>query len=100
MVGFLVFQYSSTYVSTEEASISGTVVYRGQNDDSDSPRTPKSRLGLQERTFSAALEDSELNLAEVGILFLNFSMFTVIPVRFCKSSGLIFLWVMFASNSW
>ncbi|XP_075488806.1 uncharacterized protein LOC142527768 isoform X1 [Primulina tabacum] len=55
---------SSTYDSTEDASISGTVVYRGQHDDSDSPRTPKSRLGLQERTFSAALEDSEINLAE------------------------------------
>ncbi|PIN00885.1 Serine/threonine protein kinase [Handroanthus impetiginosus] len=55
---------SSTYASAEDASISGTVVYRGQNDDSDSPRTPKSRLGLQERSFSAALEDSEVNLAE------------------------------------
>ncbi|KAL3849180.1 hypothetical protein ACJIZ3_011062 [Penstemon smallii] len=55
---------TSTYASTEDASISGTVVYRGQYDDSDSPRTPKSRLGLQERTSSAAFEDSELNLAE------------------------------------
>ncbi|XP_057797414.1 uncharacterized protein LOC131013367 isoform X2 [Salvia miltiorrhiza] len=55
---------SSKYTSAEDASISGTVVYRGQHDDSDSPRTPKSRLGLQERTFSAALEDSETNLAE------------------------------------
>ncbi|XP_073123497.1 uncharacterized protein [Henckelia pumila] len=55
---------SSTYASTEDTSISGTVVYRGQHDDSDSPRTPKSRLGLQERTFSAALEDSETNLSE------------------------------------
>ncbi|KAH6795678.1 hypothetical protein C2S51_036664 [Perilla frutescens var. frutescens] len=55
---------SSKYASAEDASISGTVVYRGQHDDSDSPRTPKSRLGLQERTFSAALEDSETNLAE------------------------------------
>lgn len=55
---------SSKYASAEDSSISGTVVYRGQHDDSDSPRTPKSRLGLQERTFSAALEDSETNLAE------------------------------------
>lgn len=55
---------SSKYASAEDASISGTVVYRGQHDDSDSPRTPKSRLGLQEKTFSAALEDSETNLAE------------------------------------
>ncbi|KAL1563740.1 non-specific serine/threonine protein kinase [Salvia divinorum] len=54
----------SKYTSSEDSSISGTVVYRGQNEDSESPRTPKSRLGLQERTFSAALEDSETNLAE------------------------------------
>ncbi|KZV23239.1 serine/threonine-protein kinase sid1-like [Dorcoceras hygrometricum] len=55
---------SSPYASTEDTSISGTVVYRGQHDDLDSPRTPKSRLGLQERTFKAALEDSDINLAE------------------------------------
>ncbi|KAL1567183.1 non-specific serine/threonine protein kinase [Salvia divinorum] len=55
---------SNKYTSAEDASISGTVVYRGQHDDSESPKTPKSRLGLQERTFSAALEDSETNLAE------------------------------------
>ncbi|XP_042063696.1 germinal center kinase 1-like isoform X5 [Salvia splendens] len=55
---------SSKYTSAEDSSISGTVVYRGQHEDSESPRTPKSRLGLQERTFSAALEDSETNLAE------------------------------------
>ncbi|KAA8523930.1 hypothetical protein F0562_010353 [Nyssa sinensis] len=55
---------SSTYASFEESSTSGTVVYRGQNDDSDSPRTPKSRLGIQERTSSASLEDSSINLAE------------------------------------
>ncbi|KAL0301198.1 UNVERIFIED_CONTAM: Serine/threonine-protein kinase svkA [Sesamum radiatum] len=36
----------------------------GEHEDSDSPRTPKSRLGLQERTFTAYLEDSEANLAE------------------------------------
>ncbi|KAL8505795.1 hypothetical protein ACS0TY_016860 [Phlomoides rotata] len=55
---------SSTYASAEDTSSSGTVVYRGQHDDSDSPRTPKSRLGLQERTSSAAPEDSEVNLSE------------------------------------
>ncbi|XP_051152063.1 uncharacterized protein LOC127266032 [Andrographis paniculata] len=55
---------SSTLTSAEDTSISGTIVYRGQHDDSDSPRTPKSRLGLQERTSSAAVEDSETNLAE------------------------------------
>ncbi|KAL0320650.1 UNVERIFIED_CONTAM: hypothetical protein Sradi_5326500, partial [Sesamum radiatum] len=55
---------SSMYASAEDASISGTVVFRGEHDDSDSPRTPKSRLGLQERTFTAYLEDSDANLAE------------------------------------
>ncbi|XP_024027849.1 serine/threonine-protein kinase 24 isoform X4 [Morus notabilis] len=55
---------SSTYASFEDASPSGTVVFRGQHDDSDSPRTPKSRLGIQERTSNASLEDSATNLAE------------------------------------
>ncbi|WZZ47602.1 hypothetical protein YC2023_043861 [Brassica napus] len=52
------------YTSFDDASTSGTVVVRGQNDDSGSPRTPKSRLGLQERSSSAS-EDSIANLAEV-----------------------------------
>uniref|UniRef100_A0A0D3BMU2 Protein kinase domain-containing protein n=1 Tax=Brassica oleracea var. oleracea TaxID=109376 RepID=A0A0D3BMU2_BRAOL len=51
------------YTSFDDASTSGTVVVRGQNDDSGSPRTPKSRLGLQERSSSAS-EDSIANLAE------------------------------------
>ncbi|KAL7218282.1 hypothetical protein ACSBR2_011538 [Camellia fascicularis] len=54
---------SSTYASFEDASTSGTFVYRGQHDDSDSPRTPKSRLGIVERSSSAS-EDSAMNLAE------------------------------------
>ncbi|GER43071.1 kinase family protein [Striga asiatica] len=58
------FTSSRTLASTEDTSISGTVVYRGPSEDSGSPRTAKSRLGLQERTFSAVLEDSEANLAE------------------------------------
>ncbi|CAH9108065.1 unnamed protein product [Cuscuta epithymum] len=59
------FLSSSTNVLVEDASTSsGTVVYRGRNDDSDSPRTPRSRLGIQERSSSASLEDSETNLAE------------------------------------
>ncbi|KAL3508699.1 hypothetical protein ACH5RR_028100 [Cinchona calisaya] len=53
---------SSTYTSVEDSSTSGTVVYRGQHEDSDSPR--KSRLGIQERSSSASLEDSSINLAE------------------------------------
>ncbi|CAI9088704.1 OLC1v1023112C1 [Oldenlandia corymbosa var. corymbosa] len=53
---------SSTYTSLEDSSTSGTVVYRGHHDDLESPR--KSRLGIQERTSSAPIEDSSLNLAE------------------------------------
>ncbi|XP_038897628.1 germinal center kinase 1 isoform X3 [Benincasa hispida] len=48
----------------EDTSFSGTVVMRGQRDDSDSPQTPKSRLGIQERTSSFSPEDSASNLAE------------------------------------
>ncbi|KAK7853251.1 serine/threonine-protein kinase svka [Quercus suber] len=55
---------SGTSATFEDSSTSGTVVFRGQNDDSDSPRTPKSRLGIQEKTYTASLEDSAINLAE------------------------------------
>ncbi|XP_015583152.2 germinal center kinase 1 [Ricinus communis] len=55
---------SSTVASFEDASTSGTVIFRGQHDDYDSPQTPKSRLGIKERTSSASLEDSAVNLAE------------------------------------
>ncbi|KAH0654033.1 hypothetical protein KY289_031711 [Solanum tuberosum] len=61
---------SSTLASFEDASSSGTVVYRGRHDDSDSPRTPKSRLGIQERSSSASLEDSSANLAEAKAAML------------------------------
>ncbi|XP_074365669.1 uncharacterized protein LOC141706747 isoform X2 [Apium graveolens] len=55
---------SSTFASVEDASTSGTFVYRGQHDDLDLPRTPKSRLGIQEKTSNASLEDSAINLSE------------------------------------
>lgn len=58
-------QSSSMYASLEDASPSGTVVHRSQHDDSDSPRTPKSRLGILEKASSAQIEDSAMNLAEV-----------------------------------
>ncbi|XP_055823482.1 uncharacterized protein LOC129891993 [Solanum dulcamara] len=61
---------SSTLASFEDASSSGTVVYRGRHDDPDSPRTPKSRLGIQERSSSASLEDSTANLAEAKAAML------------------------------
>ncbi|KAG6689323.1 hypothetical protein I3842_11G169000 [Carya illinoinensis] len=54
--------FSGSYAAFEDTS--GTVVIRGQHDDSDSPRTPKSRLGIQEKTYTASLEDSAINLAE------------------------------------
>lgn len=63
------------YSSLEDASPSGTVVIRGQHDESDSPRTPKSRLGMQERTSSASAEDSATNLAEVSFVINSFFNF-------------------------
>ncbi|CAN8259283.1 unnamed protein product [Cochlearia groenlandica] len=54
---------SGRYASFDDASTSGTVVVRGEYEDSGSPRTPKSRLGIQERASSAS-EDSIANLAE------------------------------------
>lgn len=62
-------QSSSTYASFEDASTSGTVVLRSQHDDSDSPQTPRSRLGLNNRYSNASLEDSATNLAEVLLIF-------------------------------
>ncbi|PNX94087.1 MAP kinase, partial [Trifolium pratense] len=58
-------QSSSSYASFEDTSTSGTVVLRSQQDDSDSPRTPRSRLGgLHDRNSNVSLEDSAANLAE------------------------------------
>ncbi|KAJ8747483.1 hypothetical protein K2173_014420 [Erythroxylum novogranatense] len=62
-------QSDNVYASLEDASTSGTVVFRSQHDESDFPRTPKSRLGIQERTSSSSLEDSALNLAEAKAAF-------------------------------
>ncbi|CAN4102914.1 unnamed protein product [Withania somnifera] len=61
---------SSPLSSFEDASSSGTIVYRGRHDDPVSPRTPKSRLGIQERSSSASLEDSTTNLAEAKAAML------------------------------
>lgn len=69
-------QSSSSYASVEDVSISGTFVYRGQHDDPESTRTPRSRLGSQERTSSASLEDSASNLAEVAFI-LSLSIFSI-----------------------
>lgn len=64
-------QSGGTYASFEDASTTGTVVFRGQQDESDSPQTPKSRLGVQERSSSASIEDSALNLAEVSFVLIR-----------------------------
>ncbi|GMJ11436.1 hypothetical protein like AT3G15220 [Hibiscus trionum] len=55
---------SSEYASFEDASTSGTIVLRGQHGDSDSPQTPRSRLGIQGKPMTPSAEDSTANLAE------------------------------------
>lgn len=65
-------QSSGSYASFEDTSTSGTVVFRSQHDDSDSPQTPRTRLGLHDRNSNASLEDSAINLAEVHF-FWNIS---------------------------
>lgn len=64
-------QSGSTYASHEDASTSGTLVVRGQRDDPESPRTPKSRLGMPERSSTSSFEDSATNLSEVLYLSYN-----------------------------
>ncbi|KAK8464263.1 hypothetical protein PHAVU_011G164700 [Phaseolus vulgaris] len=55
---------SSSYASFEDVSTGGTVVLRSHHDDSDSPQTPRSRLGHNSRNSNASFEDSATNLAE------------------------------------
>ncbi|KAJ8513144.1 hypothetical protein OPV22_003578 [Ensete ventricosum] len=50
--------------SSEDVSISGTVVLHGKNDESDTPRASKSRLGMQEKASSISTEDSAANLEQ------------------------------------
>ncbi|KAK4255832.1 hypothetical protein QN277_008777 [Acacia crassicarpa] len=64
-------QSSSRYGSFEDSSSSGTIVVRGQHNDYDSSQTPRSRLGLNERTANASLEDSASNLAEAKAAILR-----------------------------
>jgi len=45
-------------------SNSGTVI-RTQNEDPETPRSSRSRLGMQEKASNTSLEDSAINLAEV-----------------------------------
>lgn len=55
---------SSSRYTSDDVSTSGTIVVRGQHDESDTPRTPRSILGIREKTSSTSLEDSAANLAE------------------------------------
>ncbi|RDX99618.1 Serine/threonine-protein kinase svkA, partial [Mucuna pruriens] len=64
-------QSSSSYAAFEDASTSGTVVLRSQHDESDSPQTPRSRLGLHDRNLNASVEDSVANLAEAKAAILG-----------------------------
>ncbi|GLT50405.1 hypothetical protein SLA2020_238920 [Shorea laevis] len=65
LIGFsCLVQSSSQCASLEDASTSGTVVVRGQNDGSDYPRISKAMLGILERNSNASLEDGTTNLAE------------------------------------
>lgn len=53
----------SRFSSYEDMSNSGTVV-RTQNEDPETPRSSRSRLGMQEKASNTSLEDSAINLAE------------------------------------
>ncbi|WOL07708.1 germinal center kinase 1 [Canna indica] len=50
--------------SSEEVSISGTVVLHGKNDEPDTPPTSKPRLPIQDKASIISSEDSATNLAE------------------------------------
>ncbi|XP_020235925.1 serine/threonine-protein kinase 4 [Cajanus cajan] len=64
-------QSSSSHASFEDASTSGTVVLRSQQNDSDSPQTPRSRLGIHDKKSNALTEDSAANLAEAKAAILR-----------------------------
>jgi len=53
----------SRFSSYEDMSSSGTIV-RNQSEEPETPRSSRSRLGVQEKTSDASLEDSAINLAE------------------------------------
>ncbi|XP_008789789.2 serine/threonine-protein kinase 24-like isoform X2 [Phoenix dactylifera] len=52
------------YSSFEDMSTSDTVVLRDHHDESETPRTSKSRFGIQEKGSNVLHEDSATNLAE------------------------------------
>ncbi|KAG9439205.1 hypothetical protein H6P81_019370 [Aristolochia fimbriata] len=56
---------------SDDVSISGTMVLRGHHEESDTPRTPKTRLGMEEKSSKASHEDSATNLAEAKAALLG-----------------------------
>jgi hypothetical protein len=64
----LTYQPPSSFSSYEDMSSNGTVV-RNQSDEPETPRSSRSRLGIQEKAPNASLEDSAINLAEVMHIF-------------------------------
>lgn len=53
----------SRFSSYEDMSSSGTVV-RNHSEEPETPRSSRSRLGIQDKTSNTSLEDSAINLAE------------------------------------
>lgn len=74
----LSYQPPSRFSSYEDMSSSGTVVC-SQSEESETPRSSRSRLGIQEKASNASLEDSAINLAEV----VHMDSFFVWPVCPC-----------------
>ncbi|GMH24944.1 hypothetical protein Nepgr_026787 [Nepenthes gracilis] len=54
---------SSTNPYSDDASTSGTIIFRGQRDDPDSPQTHRSMVRIPERS-STSVEDSARNIAQ------------------------------------
>ncbi|XP_068657015.1 uncharacterized protein [Aristolochia californica] len=57
--------------SSDDVSITGTMVLRGHHEESDTPQTPKTRLGIEEKASKASHEDSATNLAEAKAALLG-----------------------------
>ncbi|XP_068654375.1 serine/threonine-protein kinase sid1-like isoform X2 [Aristolochia californica] len=61
----------SSSKSSDDVSITGTMVLHGHHEESDTPRTPKTRLGMEEKASKASHEDSATNLAEAKAALLG-----------------------------
>lgn len=63
-------------------SFSGTVV-RSQSEDPETPKSSRSRLGIQEKASSTSLEDSAVNLAEVTHMNKFVASFLFVVISNC-----------------